>query len=275
MNNIFNIEHVNFDKIVYGDPIVVEKDKYIVIKLWYDFNSQRNKFDSPETFFIRNPEMTISGTMKDELSFNLDETTKKVYDFYTELDQRSIKYIEVNDILKKYNLKGVRYRTIINQHIDDENINFFRTRIINGSKNPTKVFDIYRNILQQEKQNSILQIGSKVKTIIEPDAIVIDLQNKKIFTNIILRQMLVTYAKFLEPKKVELTEYSFIDSDSEYCNKKEIDNICCDDFNSAIMNTQTECFNGDQNSSSTETSEDIELSPIDSDNSDNSDNSEN
>ena len=271
MDNIFRIKDVDFEKIVYGEPVIVEKNKYISVKLWYDFGSKRNKIDAPETFFVRNPELCISGINKGELSFNLNDTTKELYDFYSKLDVKSISYIESNSILKKYNLKGVTYRTIINQCTDDENLNFFRTRLI-GGKSPTKVFDLYRNLIESDRQSKFLEIGNKVKTIVEPDAIVIDLQNKRIFTNIILRQVLVVYARFMEPKKIELSDYSFADSDDENTVSIKCNNDVACDINDTIMNTQTECLNNSPTNETDDESledddEDIELSPINSDDS--------
>jgi hypothetical protein len=70
-----------------------------------------------------------------------------------------------------------------------------------------------KKIVSQEQQNKLLVKDAHVMTIVEPDAIVIDLQNKTIFTNIVTRQVLITKQKEVKPHKVVLTDFSFVDSD--------------------------------------------------------------
>jgi hypothetical protein len=83
-----------------------------------------------------------------------------------------------------------------------------------NGKQSTHVYTMDKKIVSHEQQNKLLVKDAHVMSIVEPDAIVIDLQNKTIFTNIVTRQVLITKQKQTKPHKVVLTDFSFVDSDT-------------------------------------------------------------
>ena len=212
MENIVRPNEVDFDKFVYDEPIVSEddkSDKYIVVKIWYDF-SDRRKTESPETLFIKNPSMPLLETSRNELVFGL-ESSDQLAHFYEQCDQYSINHLKTSGLLRQYKLKDLTYKTIVNE--TDGPLNYLRFTMTNG-KQSTHVYTMDKKIVSHEQQNKLLVKDAHVMSIVEPDAIVIDLQNKTIFTNIVTRQVLITKQKQTKPHKVVLTEFSFVDSDA-------------------------------------------------------------
>lgn len=211
MENILRPTEVEFNKFVYDEAVVSEddkSDKYIVVKIWYDFTGRKNT-ESPETLFIKNPSMPLLETSKNELIFGL-QATEPLVQFYEQCDQHSINHLKTSGLLRQYKLKDLTYKTIINE--TDGSLNYLRFTMTNG-KQSTHVYTMDKKIISHEQQNKLLVKDAHVMTIVEPDAIVIDLQNKTIFTNIVTRQVLITKQKQVKPHKIVLTDFSFVDSD--------------------------------------------------------------
>lgn len=210
MENIVKPNSFDFNKLVYDEPMVNgdNSDKYIIVKLWYDFTDTKDS-DSPETVFVKNPSMPLSETSKNELVFELNDTNDLKL-FYDTMDQSSINYLKTSGLLKKYKLKDITYKTIVNE-TNDPNKNMLRLNL----SGTTNVYTLDKKVVSNEQQTKLLVKDAHVMTIVEPDAIIIDVHNKTIFTNMVTRQVLVTKQKQHKPQKIVLSGFSFVDSDND------------------------------------------------------------
>jgi hypothetical protein len=84
-----------------------------------------------------------------------------------------------------------------------------------STKRPTRFFLSNSDEITKETTNQIMNSthNIKIKIIFELDGFIVDLQNKTLYTNIVVRHIRIPNPH--KPHKIELVDYSFIDSDNE------------------------------------------------------------
>lgn len=238
--NVMNQHNVNLSGMVHDDWSQTENKQYVVSKIWH----QKNDGEQPKSFFIQTTTLKLYEITKNgDLILELDND--KNTELFDNIDKSALNYAKSSGITKKYELKDVKYKAIINEIelTPLKKINSLRLRILEGNK-PTK---FYLSDKEPQNMNDIkkyLVNGTNVKVILEIDGLVVDLKTNIIFTNIILRQVLI---KKMKPIRIELTDYSFIDSENEDNDNK------LTTLKEVILNTNTEFL--DQNTSNSEKSD--------------------
>lgn len=203
MENILKLNDVKIANIKYSEP-AMDDNHNIVTKLWYDFGNDYN-----QSFFIKTPIMTIVDIYNDEITLKFD---KQMNEFYENFDNSIINHLKISGLLKKHGLKNITYKTIISETvINNENIDVFKFNLADN----IKVYHMSSKIVSKEQYKKMFVIGTTIKAIMEPDSCIVDVNNKYIYTNIKPCQILVTKVKETVPKKIELTDYCFTESDCE------------------------------------------------------------
>jgi hypothetical protein len=222
-NKIFKISDINFDNIYYDNLIVSNNKNFIVSKIWLKNINEMHTLNIQSSYmkvfkFIENSAILIPN--------------EEIETFLEKLDKLTLKFINDNNLAKKYNLKKYKYKTLINE-MENPSINVLRVRIYNDKKPP--LFFSQRNKHVSFNYNDAQKLFSKVdniKLIFEIDGLIIDMNKKIILTNMIIRHVLLHE---IIPKKIELsTDYLFVDSDKENNCENKIDE------NDIVLNTQTE-----------------------------------
>jgi hypothetical protein len=242
-NPVLRQANVNIEKLIYDDFILTDNKQYAVSKIWY----QKNESSQPHTLYVQPLKLKVYEVTKvGDIILLLSEEDGKLFE---NIDELSVDIAKSSGVTKKFAMKDVKYKTIVNE-IEIElspqkktKINALRLKIINGSKG-TKFYINDRDPKSIEDIKKLLVKDVEVKVILEIDTLIVDLKNNIIFTNIILKQALI---KKMKPLKMELSEYSFIDSDNEQV-KTSLPNVNKD----VIINTQTEYL--DQNTVNSEKS---------------------
>jgi hypothetical protein len=251
INNVTRYNTLDFGKIIFDDFVVTSRKQYVVSKMWYQqssgnyaeqsFSKGNTKYAQPKSMYIQTSSLSIDDiTKSDNIVLNLEN---EMTEFFDKLDELSLSYLKMCGATKTYGLKNIKYIQIIKEvskyDEDDkhnENKNVLKLKIMNN----TKFFMVNNNASQKyDDVKNLLKHGCNIKTILEIDGLVIDLEKNEIFINIMLRQVLIQKVK---PLKIELTEYSFISSDSE-----ELDNADEMDVNDLMLNTQTEYLDQHEN----------------------------
>lgn len=214
MQNIKTNETLQIDDIYFDKPELEDNTNNINIKLWYNFNTNPNTSPNTnpnpntlqlETFFIKYKKQVVYEKNETELIFFINDENKIFFDL---LDKKIIQYIQKSKILKKIGLKGMAtYRTIISEADNNNNkVNILRTNFSN-----VKMYDKSKTLITNM---DVLVKNTKCDIIVEPFAIVIDVNNKVIYTNIYVRQIVVNQDEIMKPKKIELLDYSLINSET-------------------------------------------------------------
>lgn len=198
---------IDTTKIVYDDIILTQNDQFAVAKIWYQPSS-----DNMHSLLYQTMVLPVYSYDNSNGKFLLRLNGENEQQFLSEIDQLSINYIKKSGLLQKLSLspKEVRYRTIVtDNNKEGERMNLFEL------KNTLKT-KYYSNGIKKSKNlddvECVLKKGINVKVIVEFDGLVVDIKRGTIFTNIILHQFRI---EKIVPKKIELVEYSFLDSDNE------------------------------------------------------------
>lgn len=254
-SNVIKYNDVFVENVIFENFVKINDRELFVSKVWYKNDDLNSK-----SFFIQTNELEVHEVNDQYISFIVNNEN-----ILSDLDNKAVKKIQESGLNKKYGIK--RYKGIICEATDDNNLNIIRLKLTN-----TK---FYTNSKSGKSFNDVKQFikkGTKMKIIFEVDKIVIDLTNKIMFTNIILNQAKLK----LVPQKLVLSEYSFIDENSDSENDSSKSN------NDVVLNTQTEYMEDDEgdenkseNSSSSSENELDELHLVNSDEDDESSNSSN
>ena len=186
LNSITKINDIDYDDITYSD-FRKSKTKNLMI----------SKIRHP---FIQTTKLKLNSFNDDVFIFDINEETEKIFDL---IDNKSLEQIKETLILDELELEKINYKTIVN-HNDVSSIRI--------KSNSSTVFFVENN----KKSNSLDDVKSlikcnvDVKIIISLDSIIIDIDNNIIFTNILLKQVLIYLAT-----QTKLIDYSFILSDSD------------------------------------------------------------
>jgi hypothetical protein len=193
---VFESTEVKIKNIVLSNFIEVN-DENIVSKIWY----KENENSRPQTLNIQTGYLKIKKIVGSEIYLY----PGSISGFMDSLDQVSLKFISGNEQLDRFNIDKLDFKTILDDISGEELLKF---DIVNG-KRPTF---FYSSRTKSRVDSSILANSEKIKVIFELNGLIINKKDKVIYNNIILRDVLVSEA---EPKLIELTEYSFIDNDTE------------------------------------------------------------
>ena len=193
---------VNTQKIVYDDFCRTDDSKYAVSKLWYDDNESV----PPRALYIQSTEMKLHElTKSNDIVFPINKNDNDLFD---KIDNMSLDYVKNSGIVNKYKLKDVKFKTIVNEieMTPTNKTNVLKLRVSDG----TKFFMGDKTNRSFDDVKKYLTKGLSVIVIIEIDKLVIDTKSNVIATNVVLKQVLL---KKLKPVRIELEEYSFVESD--------------------------------------------------------------
>lgn len=219
IDTVSKYNDLDFGNIIFDDFTKTHNDHYMISKIWY----QKSK---PISLHVQTSSLKIDDVTKsNNIVLNMEND---MCNFFDKLDELALEHTKSTNIIKKCGLKNITYLQIIKESNDNNtgNKNVLKLKIMNNTKFfmiGDKISQLYNDIKKW------ITNGCYIKTILEIDGIIIDLQRNEIFINIVLRQVLIQKTK---PLKIELTEYSFVDSESE-----KDQNI---DINNFVFNTQTE-----------------------------------
>jgi hypothetical protein len=252
--NVQKVSEINLKKIVYDEIVRTKNDEFIIAKIWYMNNSKIS------TLNVQTSNTQIINFVESTNSLILNPLQDLKF-FMENLDQLTCKFINDNQLVKKLGLVKYTYKTLISEMDTPNNcVNVLSIKIATERRKTLFFSSKNKQIIEYgdvKKLFAALKIKD-VKIIFEVDGMIIDIKKKRITTNIIARHILLNE---IIPQKIELTDYSFIDSDDE-------DTIYNDkiDENDIILNSQTDCCdnNNDDNN-------DNDNNNNDNDNNDNND----
>ena len=228
-NNVLNESLLNTNKIIYGSTQSTEDSKYLATKIWYQFDC-----DCTTTLFTQTYKMTIH-EIGAKGYIILRFASEQDANLYEKCDQKTIEFVKSSGLIQKYKLKNIKLKSIANElWSDGQKLIVLRLPISNTSQ--PIFFDPNKQPIKSDEINKYMQKGKHVKVILEHHSIIIDVDKSEIATNIIVRQ--VRFYHHL-PQIIELSEYSFIDSDSE----EEQIVLSSQQAKRIVDVTQTECLN--------------------------------
>jgi hypothetical protein len=186
LNSVMKINDIDYDDITYSD-FKKSKTRNLMI----------SKIRHP---FIQTTKLKLNSFNDDVFIFDINEETEKIFDL---IDNKSLGQIKETLILDELELEKINYKTIVN-HNDVSSIRI--------KSNSSTVFFIENNKKSNSLDDikSLIKCNADVKIIISLDSIVIDIDNNIVFTNILLKQVLIYLAT-----QTKLIDYSFIISDSD------------------------------------------------------------
>lgn len=233
-SHILKTSSIDYSKIVYDELESSKNGKYVVSKIWYtsDDNVQ------PVTLFFQTDLVSLYEVTKSN-DIILQLLGKEQESFFEKIDEMSLTYAKEKCVTKKYKMKDAKYKTIINEIeiADDEKINALKLKASSETKHVHYFSMGNKTSKNFDDVKKLLTNGTKLKIIVEVDGLIIDVERNILFTSVILKQVFISKPK---PLKLELAEYSFIDSESDHSeNEMDLKNV--------VLNTQTEYL--DQNTS--------------------------
>ncbi len=215
------VKHNKIDvkKIVYEDFTLASGDKHVVSKIWY----QDNENTQPHTFYIQTSALKVHEVNDESIMLVLDKTELiDNAELFDKLDKLFLERIKKNEITKKYELKKTIYKSTSREASNNSNINVLEFNIGN-----CKFFSNDAVSKKFSEVKHLIKKGSSLKIIFEVDKIVVDIKKNFIFTNMILTQAQIK----IVPNKIELSEYSFVDEESDSESKSlKIDGAMLDNY---------------------------------------------
>lgn len=204
---ILKYDDFNIQKIIYDEFEESENKQFATSNIWY----QESELTQPRTCYLQTPYMKVHEIKNGELVLALDN--EKLYE---ELDKQSLSYVKSKNVTKQYGLKGAKYKAIVNEVEIGSSKKFSALKLKVNNDLRTKHTQFYvfgdKTSKTYDEVKYLLTSGTNVKAILEVNGLSVDIKNNVIFTNISLKQVLI--AK-MYPLRVELQEYSFVDSDNE------------------------------------------------------------
>ncbi len=186
LNTVTKLNDIEYDDITYSDFKKSKTRNLMISKIYFPF--------------IQTAKLKLNSFNDDVFIFDVNKETEKMFDL---IDNKSLEQLKSTLILDELELEKINYKTIVN-HNDISSIriksNSSTVFFIENSKKSNSLDDI----------KSLIKCNSDVKIIISLDSIVIDIDNNIVFTNILLKQVLI----YLETQ-TKLIDYSFIISDSD------------------------------------------------------------
>jgi hypothetical protein len=186
LNTVTKLNDIDYDDITYSDFKKSKTRNLMISKIRYPF--------------IQTTKLKLNSFNDDVFIFDINKETEKIFDL---IDNKSLEQIKSTLILDELELEKINYKTIVN-HNDVSSIriksNSSTVFFIENSKKSNSLDDI----------KSLIKCNADVKIIISLDSIIIDIDNNIVFTNILLKQVLIYLAT-----QTKLIDYSFIISDSD------------------------------------------------------------
>lgn len=208
MQSILKYDQVDLSKVVYDEFVESSDKQFVVSKIWY----QKDETNRPQTFYVQTQKLKIDELKSGNILAIVDDSS-----LYSQLDKKSLEMAKSKNVSKKFGLKGLKYKPMVTEinASEDKNFDALLLSTFEGSSTTqsTKFF-VGRDKTPKsfEDVRSMLKPGTSLKAILEVDGLTIDTKHNIIYTNVILRQALVPV---VVPLRLELSEYSFIDSDNE------------------------------------------------------------
>lgn len=236
-SKIFKINDIDFGKIFFMKPTSNKND--IVIPIYVQEEKKIPLFIQVPPLFI-NDSYNGKGYIILPLVGKSEQTTKNICSFFTKLDEtiinnlKKILYeIKNEGKYKHIDFSNISYRAIVNEVENDSNEIYnnglVKYKLYGADNFKTQVFDNNKQLLNENEYIDKLSRGSYIKSIIEIHSLV--LHNNNVYVHIKPHQLQIINDQI---EKFVLTEYSFVDSDSE-----SNDVYKCDE----MLFTQTECQN--------------------------------
>jgi hypothetical protein len=223
--SILQIENVSFNKISLCNEYNLD-DKYVVIGLSYG-NSD------PLMVNIRSLDVQLYNSATNEIYLDLRKNPE-IKEFFENLDNTLTSKIKSDGVLKKIGIKGVSYKSLVNDftNTDDETFDVLRLKLMFNGDYKTTLYDSHRNVIDESNAVTHIQKGSKAKVILELVAIVVDKETKTIFVYNVVRHI---QTKKNKPIRVKNIEYSFVDSEDE-------NTVVLSEVQNSYRNVQTESY---------------------------------
>lgn len=227
-NSTFILKYgsVDLSKVTYDEFVESEDKQIMVSKIWY----QKDEVSRPQTFYIQVQDLKVDEVKSGNMMAILSDST-----LFSQLDKKSLEVAKSKSVSKKFGLKNPKYKPMITEMSDTNNNSFDALKLAisdgsNGGK--TTQFFVGKNKISKnfDEVKGLLKAGTNVKVILEVDGLMVDTKHNNIYTNIVLKQVLVP---MIVPLRLELSEYSFIDSDNEEETKQMSTKF-------VALNTQTE-----------------------------------
>lgn len=273
MYNIFHINELNLDKIIYLTPKKQENSIFIPIM----YESQTN---IPLLFQLPSIKLNDSYKQdKDILIIPLNTiNTSKTETIKTVLNNIDEKFIlDFKNRGKKWckeianNMKNIEYKTLVNEIVDDEEVydnGVLNLQLSNNIKN-IKIYNEKKELLDIEQYEYALRKGNIIQSILELKGLMINLSE----TNEIYPVVKIHQIRYVEEKQIDvnLNLYSFLESEMEP-NIQQINNkshvIKHTEKTSASEISVSKSSNNDSSDSESSNSDTIESETISLDESD-------
>jgi len=224
---VIKYDGVNVSNILFDAPFVTSNKKYIVSNIWYNkscphtFNIQTSRMDLHEINFSENK---LIATPCNQLANILDE-----------LDESACDFIKCNKLAKQYSIS--QYSTIVKNMNSSNTLPIIQINISTNDK-PTLFFSA-TNKKQIPYNSSMWTHVNELKIILTINSLVIDIAKKTAYISFEAKHILLYK---LTPMKIELADYSFIESENDNNNNDDDNNhdydnnhnydMHCDDNNS-------------------------------------------
>lgn len=225
-NFVVKCNEFNSDKMMFENFVETNEGKFLVSKIWYNDNVKSR----PKSLLIQTTNLKVHDNNNDYISLKIDDIV-----IYNSIDNMVLNKIKKDGIIKKYGLKNPSYKSTVGEATNDTNLNVLRFNKINN----TLFFVDTKESKSYDEVKNLISSDSKLKIIFEVDKVVVDIAKNYIFTYVTLLQAQIKIC----PHKIELSEYSFVDDDSD----DEINNATLQTngtfnrlINDTILNTQTE-----------------------------------
>ena len=189
---VFKCTDVDVSKILLED--FVKSDDQVFSKLW---NEDDNSFS---TLHVKTPWLKVVDATNNYVEVLADKTTVDICD---QIDDKVLKFIKTTSAIKKFGLKKCQYQKTVSEN--DSQLRVLRLKVSDSIQvyvKNNKDLQNYNKLVSNVKTNEL-------KLILEFDGVSMDTTKNNIYVNVVLKQMCLKK----NYKKVELVEYSFIDSE--------------------------------------------------------------
>jgi len=200
--NVFKYTDVKLKNVIYSESVKTKNGDYVFSKIWYKHNKQ------VQTLNIQTPYFEIHEVIEDGNSLILLPESQ-LEAFFESLDELTINFIKSNNLITKYGLRNLSYKTTIN---DLDGLSVFKAKIVNKQRPPHFYLAKNKQRIDHNNVDGVFENANRVKLILEIDGLIIDFAKKIMYTNVVVRQVLISE---IEPKRIELETNSFIESDGE------------------------------------------------------------
>ena len=191
---VFKCTDVDVSKILLEE--FVKSDDQVFSKLW---NEDDNSFS---TLHVQTPWLKVVDATNNYVEVLADKTTVDICD---QIDDKVLKFIKTTSAIKKFGLKKCQYQKTVSEN--DSQLRVLRLKVSDSMQvyvKNNKEAQNYSKLVSNVRTNEL-------KLILEFDGVSMDTTKNNIYVNVVLKQMCLKK----NYKKVELVEYSFVDSEEQ------------------------------------------------------------